>query len=130
MTTNANVLDAHKKARWYNVLLLRCLDQTTDVDEAIRAANLAMEVQPEPPVDASFSDSEKWITIGGHAEGDEKHVGGFKVVSIRRPVKGSGTVAVGRVDGRAGRFRQQRAQRGLVAGFRGVHERGRGAAGR
>lgn len=39
---------AHTQAKWYNTLLARCLDQTQDVDEAVRAADLAFGVQSVP----------------------------------------------------------------------------------
>lgn len=53
-------LTAHQQAKWYNTLLARCLDQTQDVDEAVRAADLAFSVQSVPL--AIEDDNGHWVT--------------------------------------------------------------------
>lgn len=48
---------SHTQAKWYNTLLARCLDQTSDVTEAIASADLAFSVQSMPPKSFSFDES-------------------------------------------------------------------------
>lgn len=45
----ADALAAHDWSDWYKALLLAALDETGDVDEAVRCADAAFAETPEPP---------------------------------------------------------------------------------
>jgi hypothetical protein len=62
------------------------------VSEAVRA--LRERFPLEEYEDISLSEG-KWITIGGHEEGEEKHVGGFRV-----QIDGDGKILKGRMQGK------------------------------
>ncbi|MBX9680142.1 MAG: hypothetical protein K2X38_15385, partial [Gemmataceae bacterium] len=71
----------HANAVRYSRLFQAALAETEDVGEAMLAAQLAMDAAVGDPIGvrlATDGDGE-WITIGGKAEGEEKHVGGFPV---------------------------------------------------